>query len=78
MTDDAEWFGKGSVRASAQRLDHPLTLGISGIGCDIVSEGASAHGDVSRLTPGIVAWAAELTPGTNACEHVPPRDPNYA
>ena len=24
----------------------------------------SAHGDVRRLTPGIVAWAAELTPGT--------------
>ena len=30
----------------------------------IVSEGALAYGDVSRLTPGIVAWAAELTPGT--------------
>ena len=64
MSDDAEGFAQGSVRASAQRLDHPLTLGIGGIGCDIVSEGASAHGDVSRLTPGIVAWAAELTPGT--------------
>ena len=35
---------KGSRRglsgASAQRLDHPLKLGISGIGCDIVSGGA--------------------------------------
>ena len=41
----------------------PLTLGIGGIGCDIVSGGALAHGDVSGLTPGIVAWAAELTPG---------------
>ena len=64
MSDDAEGFGHGSVLASALRLDHPLTLGIGGIGCDIVSEGASAHGDVRRLTPGIVAWAAELTPGT--------------
>ena len=53
-----------SIRPRPQRLDHPSTLGIGGIGCDIVSEGASAHGDVSRLTPGIVAWAAELTPGT--------------
>ena len=64
MSDDAEGFGHGSVLASAQRLDHPITLGIGGIGCDIVSWGASAHGDVRRLTPGIVAWAAELTPGT--------------
>ena len=54
----------GLSGASAQRLDHPLTLGIGGIGCDTASGGASAHGDVSRLTPGIVAWAAELTPGT--------------
>ena len=53
-----------SIRPRPQRLDHPLTLGIGGIGCDIASEGASAHGDVRRLTPGIVAWAAELTPGT--------------
>ena len=65
MSDDAEGFGHGSVNpASAATTGYPLTLGIGGIGCDIVSEGASAHGDVSRLTPGIVAWAAELTPGT--------------
>ena len=64
MSDDAEGFGQGSVLASALRLDHPLTLGIGGIGCDTASEGASAYGDVRRLTPGIVAWAAELTPGT--------------
>ena len=63
MFNDAEGFGYGSVRASVQRLDHPLTLGIGGIGCDIASEGASME-IVSRLTPGIVAWAAELTPGT--------------
>ena len=57
--------GRGlSIRLRPQRLDHPLTLGIGGIGCDIASGGASAHGDVRRLTPGIVAWAAELTPGT--------------
>ena len=40
---------KGSRRglsgASAQRLDHPSMLGIGGIGCDIASGGASAHGD---------------------------------
>ena len=53
-----------SNRPRPQRLDHPLTLGIGGIGCDIASEGALAYGDVRRLTPGIVAWAAELTPGT--------------
>ena len=53
-----------SVRLRPQRLDHPSTLGIGGIGCDTASGGASAHGDVRRLTPGIVAWAAELTPGT--------------
>ena len=46
-----------SIRLRPQRLDHPSTLGIG-------AEGASAYGDVSRLTPGIVAWAAELTPGT--------------
>ena len=53
-----------SIRLRPQRLDHPLTLGIGGIGCDTASEGAPVHGDVSRLTLGIVAWAAELTPGT--------------
>ena len=57
-------FGYGSVLASVKRLDHPSTLGIGGIGCDTAPGGASAHGDVRRLTPGIVAWAAELTPGT--------------
>ena len=45
MSDDAEGFGYGSVLASALRLDHPSTLGISGIGFDIVSGGASANGD---------------------------------
>ena len=56
-----------SIRLRPRRLDHPLTLGIGGIGCDIASgvgRVRSAHGDVRRLTPGIVAWAAELTPGT--------------
>ena len=38
-----EGSGIGLTGASAQRLDHPLTLGIGGIGCDIVSEGASAY-----------------------------------
>ena len=37
--------GKGSVLASAQRRDHPSTLGIGGIGCDIASGWASAHGN---------------------------------
>ena len=60
MFYDAEGFGYGSVLALALRLDHPSTLGIGNIGCDIASKGVSAHGDVSRLTPGIVAWAAEL------------------
>ena len=64
MSNHAEGFAHGSVLASALRLDHPFMLSIGGIGCDIVSEGAPAYGDVSRLTPGIVAWAAELTPGT--------------
>ena len=42
---DEEGFGQGFVLASALRLDQPLRLGIGGIGCDMVSEGASAHGD---------------------------------
>jgi len=64
--------------------------GISGIGCDIVSEGASAQGDFT------VSWAAPGTPGREAeggcarrvpqSPHVPsveqsrepPRAPNYA
>ena len=59
---------KGSRRglsgASAQRLDHPSTLGIGGIGCNIVSEGASARGDVSRISPGIGRgqWSLPLAP----------------
>ena len=39
MSDDAEGFGHGSVLTSALRLDHPLTLGIGGIGCDIAPKG---------------------------------------
>ena len=35
--------GSGMGLSGAQRLDHPLTLGIGGIGCDIVSGGAPAH-----------------------------------
>ena len=59
---------KGSRRglsgASAQRLDHPSTLGIGGIGCNIVSGGASARGDVSRISPGIGRgqWSLPLAP----------------
>ena len=35
----------GVCQTWTMRLDHPSTLGNGGIGCDIVSEGASAHGD---------------------------------
>ena len=45
MSDDAEGLAKGSVLASALRLDHPSTLGIGGTGYNTVSEGASTHGD---------------------------------
>ena len=49
-TTECPMTRKGSRRglsgASAQRLDHSLTLGIGGIGCDIASKGASAYGDV--------------------------------
>ena len=64
MSDDAEGFGHGSVLASALRLDHPSTLGIGGIGYHIVSGGASARGDVSRISPGIGRgqWSLPLTP----------------
>ena len=51
MSDDAEGFGHGSVLASALRLDHPLTLGIGGIGCDIASGGAEP------------AWPMEMLEG---------------
>ena len=34
-----------SIRLRPQRLDHPLTLGIGGTGCDMASGGASAYGD---------------------------------
>ena len=50
MSDDAEKLVQGSDLASAQRLDHPLTLGIGGIGCDTVSEGASAYGDCFKCS----------------------------
>ena len=49
MTDEAEGFVQGSVLASAQRLDHPLTLGIGGIGCDIASEGAESARPMEML-----------------------------
>ena len=49
-TTECSMMRKGSRMglsgASAQRLDHSLTLGIGGIGCDIASKGASAYGDV--------------------------------
>ena len=35
--------------ASALRLDHPITLGIGGIGCDIVSEGAESARPMEML-----------------------------
>ena len=49
MSDDAEGFAHGSVLASALRLDHPLTLGIGGIGCDIVSGGAESARPMEML-----------------------------
>ena len=53
-----------SIRLRPQRLDHPSTLGIGGIGRNIVSEGASARGDVSRISPGIGRgqWSLPLAP----------------
>ena len=57
-TTGCSMMRKGSRRGL--RLDHPLTLGIIGIGCDTSSEGALAHGDVSRLTPGIVRGQLSL------------------
>ena len=46
MSDDAEGFGQGSVNpASAATTGSFLYASFGGIGCDIVSEGASARGD---------------------------------
>lgn len=46
MSYDVEGFGYRVwvCQASAIRLDHPSSLGISSIECDIVSKGALAHG----------------------------------
>ena len=38
-----------SNRPRPRRLDHPLTLGIGGIGCDIVSEGAESARPMEML-----------------------------
>ena len=38
-----------SNRPRPQRLDHPLTLGIGGIGCDIVSGGAESARPMEML-----------------------------
>ena len=42
--------GRGlSIRLRPQRLDHPSTLGIGGIGCDIVSGGAESARPMEML-----------------------------
>jgi len=89
-TSGSSDYGSVTLGLPGHEWALPLCQGISCIGCDIVSEGASAQGDFT------VSWAAPGTPGREAeggcarrvpqSPHVPsveqsrepPRAPNYA
>ena len=63
MLHDAEGLAQGSVNtALAATTGSSLKLGIGGVGRNTVSEGASARGDVSRISPGIGRGQWSLPP----------------